>query len=176
MEDIGKRSLTLSEKGKVARVLDKTRDLGEVIKLVEELRRAILVYQVSARRHQSWKSLTPGAGIATAVDIQPSRPFDCEFLPLISDCEAKLMAGRVKSSFGAILKLHQVREHGYNRRRRITYLQASPVKTKMESVRARLDRLGAEEDVAKNADEFKRRKNLYECVFSTPSTAKNNPC
>ena len=53
LEDIGKRSLALSEKGKIARALDKMRDSGEVIKLVEELRRAILVYQVSARHRQN---------------------------------------------------------------------------------------------------------------------------
>ena len=56
LSDIGKRSLALSEKGKVARVLDKTRDSQEVITLVEKLRQAILVYQVSIggeRRSQS---------------------------------------------------------------------------------------------------------------------------
>ena len=54
LDDIGKRSLALSEKGKVARVLDKTRDSQEVINLVEQLRQAIFVYQVSVRdRRQS---------------------------------------------------------------------------------------------------------------------------
>ena len=43
----------MSEKGKIARALDKSRDLGEVVKLVEELRRAILVYQVSIEHHTS---------------------------------------------------------------------------------------------------------------------------
>ena len=47
LEDIGKRSLALSEKGKVARALDKRRDSGEVVKLMEKLRQGILVYQVS---------------------------------------------------------------------------------------------------------------------------------
>ena len=47
LEDIGTRSLALSEKGKVARVLDKTQDSQEVIRLVEKLRQAILIYQVS---------------------------------------------------------------------------------------------------------------------------------
>ena len=47
LDEIGRRSLVLSEKGKVARVLDKTRDSQEVIALVEKLRQAILVYQVS---------------------------------------------------------------------------------------------------------------------------------
>ena len=46
LDDIGRRSLTLSEKGKVARVLDKTRDSQEVIALVEKLRQVILIYQV----------------------------------------------------------------------------------------------------------------------------------
>lgn len=46
MEEIGARSLALSTKGKTARLLDKTRDSGEVTKLVERLRQAILVYQV----------------------------------------------------------------------------------------------------------------------------------
>jgi len=47
LEDIGKRSLTLSEKSKVARALDKTQDLQEVVGLVEKLRQAVLIYQVS---------------------------------------------------------------------------------------------------------------------------------
>ena len=55
LADIEKRSLALSEKGTAARFLDKTRDSGEVVKLVEELRRAILVYQVSIRHRQSRK-------------------------------------------------------------------------------------------------------------------------
>ena len=55
LADIEKRSLALSEKGTAARFLDKTRDSGEVVKLVEELRRAILVYQVSVRHRQSRK-------------------------------------------------------------------------------------------------------------------------
>jgi hypothetical protein len=58
LEDIGTRSLALSEKGKLARVLDKAQDSQEVIKLVEKLRQAILVYQVSVRHRQSRKSLT----------------------------------------------------------------------------------------------------------------------
>jgi hypothetical protein len=48
LEEIRKRSVSLSEKGKVSRVLDKSRDSGEVIRLVEKLRQAILIYQVSA--------------------------------------------------------------------------------------------------------------------------------
>ena len=49
LEDIGTRSLALSEKRKLARILDKAKDAQEVIGLVEKLRQAILVYQVSTR-------------------------------------------------------------------------------------------------------------------------------
>lgn len=53
LEDIGTRSLALSEKGKVARILDKAQDTGEVIKLIEQLRRAILIYQVTIKYRQT---------------------------------------------------------------------------------------------------------------------------
>ena len=53
LEDIGARSLALLEKGKVARVLDKAQDSQEVIRLVEKLRQAILVYQVRASQSSS---------------------------------------------------------------------------------------------------------------------------
>jgi len=49
LEYIGKRSLALSGKGRVAKVLDKMQDSQEVVGLVEKLRQAILIYQVSAR-------------------------------------------------------------------------------------------------------------------------------
>jgi hypothetical protein len=62
LEDIGTRSLVLSEKGKLARVLDKAQDSQEVIKLVEKLRQTILVYQVSPRHRQGQKSLTDVQG------------------------------------------------------------------------------------------------------------------
>ena len=37
----------LLNKGKAARILDKRKDSGAIIKLVEELRQAVLLYQVS---------------------------------------------------------------------------------------------------------------------------------
>ena len=46
LEAIEKRSRVILEKGKVARTLDKRKDSGMVAKLVEELRQAILLYQV----------------------------------------------------------------------------------------------------------------------------------
>ena len=58
LDDIGKRSLALSEKGKIARVLDKTQDSQEVVRLVEKLRQAILVYQVSVGSRRLSRSRT----------------------------------------------------------------------------------------------------------------------
>ena len=46
LEDIEKRSERLLEKGKAARILDKRQDSGMAAKLVEEVRQAILLYQV----------------------------------------------------------------------------------------------------------------------------------
>ena len=42
--------MALLEKGKMARILDKKQDSGTVVKLVEEIRQAILIYQVDPRR------------------------------------------------------------------------------------------------------------------------------
>ena len=47
LDEIEKRSQVLLEKGKAARFVDKGRDSGEVVKLVERLREAITRYQVS---------------------------------------------------------------------------------------------------------------------------------
>ena len=50
LEDIEKRSQGLLEKGTAARLLDKGEDSGEVAKLIERLREAIIHYQVSESR------------------------------------------------------------------------------------------------------------------------------
>ena len=50
LKDIEERSQILLKKGKVARFVDKGRDSGEVVKLVELLRDAITRYQVSEDR------------------------------------------------------------------------------------------------------------------------------
>jgi len=47
LKDIEKQSQELLKKGKAARFVDKGRDSGEVVKLVERLRDAITRYQVS---------------------------------------------------------------------------------------------------------------------------------
>jgi hypothetical protein len=58
LEDVGARAVALSEKGKVARVLDKTKDSAEVVALVEKLRQTILIYQVGAMNCQTPTLLT----------------------------------------------------------------------------------------------------------------------
>ena len=165
LEDIGKQSLALSEKGRVARVLDKTRDSQEVIKLVEKLRQAILEYQVSGRNHWNRKPLIRGVGITTAVDIQSGRPVGRESLHPVSEFETHRAVGLFKSSFDVLLKLHQVREWVRDPRHQIMCAQKTPIKHKIESVRARLDRFEVEGDAARNGDEFRRRKRLFEWVF-----------
>ena len=103
LEEIGKRSLELSGKGKVARVLDKSQDAQEVIKLVEKLRQAILVYQVSPKHLQSWTLLTRRTGVTTAVDIQPGRPLDSELIPILLPVprlsEVRLIQGIFRYNF-----------------------------------------------------------------------------
>jgi len=93
LEDIEKRSLALSGKGKVARVLDKSQDSQEVVKLVEKLRQVILEYQVSAGRHQSRILLTRGVGVTTTVDIQPGHPVDRESLFPVTNFETQWHVG-----------------------------------------------------------------------------------
>lgn len=46
LEEIAKRSQVLSEKKKTSRFLDKAGDSQEVVNLVEQLRSAIMYYQV----------------------------------------------------------------------------------------------------------------------------------
>ena len=44
--------MALLGKGKAARILDKTHDSGAVVKLFEQLRQVILVYQVGTLNHR----------------------------------------------------------------------------------------------------------------------------
>jgi hypothetical protein len=45
-DEIERRSQALLEKGKMARILDKAQDSQAVLRLIEQLRQAILIYQV----------------------------------------------------------------------------------------------------------------------------------
>ena len=70
-EDIEPRSLDISKKKRLARTIDKARDLGEVTKLVERPRQSIVIHQVSIIHDRSQKSLTRGTGVTATVHIQP---------------------------------------------------------------------------------------------------------
>jgi len=53
LDEIEKRAQALSEKGTMARVLDKARDASAVVKLVDQLQKTIIIYQVCARDRQA---------------------------------------------------------------------------------------------------------------------------
>jgi hypothetical protein len=48
-DDIEKRSQELLGKGKIAQILDKAQDSQAVVRLIEQLRQAVLIYQVGTR-------------------------------------------------------------------------------------------------------------------------------
>ena len=108
-----------------------------------------------------------GTGVATAVNLQPGRPIDRESPLFVFYFETKPTVGGFKASFDALLRVHQVRERVRDQTPKITCLQQPTVKTKIESVRARLDRIREERDDARDADELRRRKILFECAFPT---------
>lgn len=66
-----------------------------------------------------------------------------------------------KVSFDRLLKSRQVWLHVPGLKRLITRLQKSPANKKMESVLARLERLGAEGDTVGYTDEFERREQFF---------------
>ena len=79
LEYIEKECRKLSEKNKAAKVLDKKRDTGEVVKLVEQLRQAILVYQVgTADSHLPHRVDSFSIVVATAVYAESGHATDCK--------------------------------------------------------------------------------------------------
>ena len=84
LEDIEKRSEALLGKGKTARFFDKTQDSSTIVKLIEELRQAILIYQVGTIGSLiSDRVNTFGIAIAAAINRQPSRTVDCRSPPIV---------------------------------------------------------------------------------------------
>ena len=70
----------LSEKGKVAKFLDKKRDSGVIVSIVEQLRQAILIYQVStAEGCRSSQVNAFWIAVATTRYRQPGHTIGCEF-------------------------------------------------------------------------------------------------
>ena len=67
-----------------------------------------------------------------------------------------------KASFDKLLKSRQVGLQVPDLKRLIMRLQKSPANKKMESVLARLERLGAEVNAVNYTDEFERRERFFE--------------
>ena len=108
LAEIERRSQELLAKGTAARFVDKAGDSGEVAKLIERLREAIIHYQVSENYFQHRIQLTAGqlsqqqAIYDRITDLAVS---DFQFL---SALHADNRLFFVKSSFDALLKLHEV--------------------------------------------------------------------
>ena len=99
-------------------------------------------------------------GVATTVNVQPGRPTDREFRSVVLDFGGRSIQAVLRCTFEIA---PGKRMHICNHLRRITRSQKLPANKKLESVRARLDRVSAEGDVPRNADEFRLRKS-FECV------------
>lgn len=58
LEEVQKACRVLLDKGKMAQFRDKRKDSETIVKLVEMLRQAILIYRVGAECYQDWPLLT----------------------------------------------------------------------------------------------------------------------
>ena len=68
----------------MARVLDKTQDASAAIKLIDQLQKAILIYQVRTKNCQLQAGLTrPISDVPTAIDSQPGHAVDGKFLGVV---------------------------------------------------------------------------------------------
>jgi len=72
----------------MARAVDKTQDAAAVVKLVDQLQKTIIVYQVCPKGCQVWAALTRMVtGVSTAIDPQSSHATDSMFLRTVSVLE-----------------------------------------------------------------------------------------
>ena len=120
LEDIEKQSQALLDKGKLARILDKRQDSGKVVKLVEELGQAILLYQVGIiENRRSCRFNAFGIAIATTVHRPSGHTIDCKSPQRLPPLE--LTGSRSnQSSFNAFMKLREVQQPAYDVRRLLT--------------------------------------------------------
>ena len=88
LDDIEKRAQVLSEKGTMARVLDKAQDASAVVKLVDQLQKTIIIYQVCVQACQIQAALIRMmAGVSTTVDPQSSHTAGGMFLWIVFTSE-----------------------------------------------------------------------------------------
>jgi len=88
LDDIEKKAQTLSRKELTARAVDKTQDAAAVVKLVDQLQKTIIIYQVCPKDCQVREALTRMmTGVSTAIDPQSSHATDGVFLRTVSALE-----------------------------------------------------------------------------------------
>ena len=73
LDGIEKRSRAILEKKQVPGFFDKASDSQEVVKLVEDIRNAIMDYQVSGKRTERTRINANGIGLSTTVNIQSDK-------------------------------------------------------------------------------------------------------
>jgi len=101
LEKIAKQSQVILEKGTLAGFVDKRKDSQEVADLIEELRDAIVYYQVSSGNHARRTDVnTDETDLTAAVDIQSNweidrkhvhLPFDPRTHTMLTDCTSLLL-------------------------------------------------------------------------------------
>jgi hypothetical protein len=118
LEEIERRSQALLEKAKGARLIDKAvlfvdkgKDSGEVVKLVERLRDAIAHYQVS----EDWFLASSPTYTAGQVSQQQAiydqiTNLTVRVLRLVFILYTDAIGSAIKSSFNTLLRLHEVME------------------------------------------------------------------
>jgi len=80
LEEIEKRSRAILDKNTAAGFLDKAKDSQEVINLVDELRNAIVAYQVGKKHITLPSTNTSGIALAATVNVQPDWKTGCRSL------------------------------------------------------------------------------------------------
>ena len=108
LAEIERRSQELLAKGTAARFVDKAGDSGEVAKLIERLREAIIHYQVSENYFQHRIQLTAGQVSQQQAIYDRITDLAVSDFQFLSALHADNRLFFVKSSFDALLKLHEV--------------------------------------------------------------------
>lgn len=103
------------------------------------------------------------ADVSTPIDLQSGRTVDGKFLRVVLASWKLTSRLLIQSSFDAFLKINEVKLLVYVSERVLTFWQeTSEITGKIDSVLARLDRLGAVVNGACDDNEFQRRLILFE--------------
>ena len=108
LEDIEGRSQALLAKGIAARFIDKGEDSKEVARLIKRLREAISHYQVSGNRIIASNTINVGEEVSQQQAIYDQITNLTVRVPRSALHVARMIDSFAKSSFGLLLKLHEV--------------------------------------------------------------------